>query len=165
MRKLLSLALLAALYFGCPASAQTGSRPEPNRFVSATLIHSATARPQDQTGQTPATEIEFTWSYTPNLPACTTTYIRCYDGFIITLINTDAVIASPYTLDPAALSYDWSPPAGVPYGSLSFAVVTNGYDENGHQITSAPATVTVKNDVTSLAPPTGLQGLTGVPLQ
>ena len=127
----------------------------PERLVSATLIHrvAKTAVLLNQAAQTPAAEIDFKWSFTPTLPACTTILKSCYDGFTLTFVNTDTVIATPSALGPAALDYQWVPPGGVPYGTLIFTLVTNGYDASGDATISQPASVTIKNDVTSLAPP------------
>jgi hypothetical protein len=80
----------------------------------------------------------------------------------MTYTNADTVIAMQSTLGPAALSYKWMPTDGVPYGSLNFTLVANGYDEFGNALASEPATVTIENDVTSLAAPMALPLPTGI---
>lgn len=152
--------------------AQTGPETPPGRIISAllpVLVHKAAiGRPgatrPDQSVPTPATEIDFTWSYKPNLPACADTRKKCYDGFTLTYVATGTVIASQSTLDPATVSYNWAPKGGVPYGSLHFTLVANGYDEFGNPVASSPAEAVIQNDVTSLAAPTVLPDLTGVPI-
>jgi hypothetical protein len=165
MRKCLCFALLA-IYLSA-MHGQTAPYSTLNGFVSAVLIHktATSLAHQEQSAQTPATEIDFTWSYTPNLPACRTTLQSCYDGFTLTYTTTSAIIATQSTLDPAARSYSWVPAGGVPYGSLHFTLATNGYDEYGDPVMSPPAEVVIQNDVTSLAAPTVLPGFTGVPVQ
>ena len=174
MRKWLCLALSLLCLPLVLTHAQTGPETPPGRFISAVLpvlVHKAATgatRPvatrPDQSAPTPATEIDFTWSYKPNLPACADTRKNCYDGFTLTYVATGTVIASQSTLDPAAQSYNWAPKGGVPYGSLHFTLVTNGYDEFGNPVASSPAEAVIQNDVTSLAAPTVLPDLTGVPI-
>ena len=142
-------------------SARFAPKYPPERLVSATLIHrvAKNAVLLNQVAQIPASEIDFHWSFTPTLPACTTVLKNCYEGFTLTFVNTGTLIATPSTLGPATLSYQWVPPGGVPYGALIFTLVTNGYDAAGNSTISVPTSVTIKNDVTSLAPP-----VVGVPV-
>jgi hypothetical protein len=161
MRPLLwALAIFSFSIFIEP-SAKLAPKHPPERLASATLIHRVgkNAALLNQVGQTPASEIDFNWSFTPTLPACTTVLKSCYEGFTLTLVNTGTVVATPSALGPAALSYQWVPPGGVPYGALTFTLVTNGYDASGDPTISVPTSVTIKNDVTSLAPP-----VVGVPV-
>jgi hypothetical protein len=167
MRKSLCI-VPSILYLSFPVHTlgQTTPNPALKRFVSAALVRktaTGAARPA-QASQPPAAEVDFTWSYTPTLPACTTVPKSCYDGFTMTYADTGNVIATPSTLGPAALSYNWVPTSGVPYGSLNFTLVANGYDDSGNALASEPATVTIKNDVTSLAAPMALPLSTGIPV-
>jgi len=146
------------------AHTKAGPKATPDRSISAVLVHKTAADAAGQTAQGPATEIDFTWSYEPNLPACKATLKSCYDGFTLTFVDMNTVIASQSTLDPAARTYNWAPKDGVPYGSLHFQLVANGYDEFGNPAASSPAEAIVRNDVTTLAAPTVLPGLTGVPI-
>ena len=166
MRKWLCLSLSVLCLPLVYAHTQTASQSTANRLVSAVLIRKSVTGgpPPVHAGQNPATEIDFTWSYEPNLPACTAARTKCYDGFTLTYADTNLVIATQSTLDPAARSYNWVPNGGVPYGSMDFLLVANGYDEFGDPVASVPAKATVRNDVTSLAAPTVLPDLTGVPI-
>ena len=168
MRKLFFIALIA-LYTPFPehACAQIASGHKPETLVFGALLgKTATGVAHlGQTAPTPASQVDFTWSYTPTLSPCTTVLRNCYDGFTMTYTNTETVIATQSTLRPAALSYNWVPTDGVPYGSLNFALVANGYDDFGDPIASKPAAVTVTNDVTSLAAPSVLPSPSGVAVQ
>jgi hypothetical protein len=104
-------------------------------------------------------QIDFNWTYKPNLPACTRKLISCYSGFTLTWNVAGWVLATPSVLTPTVRSYAYFPPDGVPYGYHTFALVTNGYDENGQAVESAPATVTLE---VKTPPPSSPTALTGV---
>ena len=107
--------------------------------------------------------IAFDWQYIANLPVCGSTLQACYDGFQMTDVTTGVMIGGVDTnlpIGPTALSFNWSPTGGVPYGSQTFSLVAHGYDQNGVAVVSTPATVTVVVPVVSLNGPTGLTGVT-----
>ena len=166
MRKWLCISLSVLCLPPTYTRSQAASQSAAKRLVSAVLVRKSVrgGAPTAQSAHAPATEVDFTWSYQPNLPVCTAARTKCYDGFTLTFANTNRVLATQSTLDPAARSYNWVPAGGVPYGSLDFLLVTNGYDESGTPVASVPAEVIVRNDVTSLAAPTVLPDLTGVPI-
>jgi hypothetical protein len=103
-------------------------------------------------------QIDFNWGYSPNLPACAGRTEACHTGFTMTNTTTNTVVATPSTLGPAALSFNYLPAGGVPFGTFVYSLVANGFNETGTPITSTPATVTVVIPVTSLNGPTGLTG-------
>jgi hypothetical protein len=109
---------------------------------------------------TTPTSIAFNWQYTANAPTCGSTLANCYSGFTLTRtdVTPNVTIATPSTLGPTALSYTWTP-ATLPVGTLTFSLVANGYNTSGGALTSAPATASVTNGLTTLNPPTGLTGV------
>src|SRR5882757_10785327 len=101
MRKCLCFALSVLCLALVHARAKAGPKATPDRPISAVLVHKIatdaarqTAQTSDQTPQGPATEIDFTWSYAPNLPACAATQKSCYDGFTLTYATANIVIAT-----------------------------------------------------------------------
>jgi hypothetical protein len=107
-------------------------------------------------------QIDFNWQYVANLPVCTSTLVACYDGFQMTDVTTGTLIGGVGTtlpIGPTALSFNWAPTGGVPYGTQVFSLVAHGYDENGNPVVSTPVTCTVTIPVTTLNGPTGLVGV------
>lgn len=101
------------------------------------------------------TQIDFNWSYTPNLPACSTTLKSCFSGFAISDLLSGHVIG---TFSTSLRSWTYIPAGGVQYGKHIFSLVAEGYDVNGAHVQSAPAQVIV--DVTPpLSTPTALTGV------
>jgi hypothetical protein len=129
-----------------------------NKFL--TLILAAALSCISLSAQTKTyTQVDFNWSYTPGVPVCGTTLVNCYDGFQLTFTNTGAVIAAPAQLGTTALSWNWIPTGGLPFGTLNFSLAAHGYNGAGTAILSTTvATVSVTNNVTSLNGPTGLTG-------
>lgn len=139
-------------------------------FLASTLFASAQNRkPSVRVGKlaTPVapaatssgfTTFYFNWDYAANLPACTATNIACYDGFILTNTTLGKVVGTAAQITSGDLSYNYSPAGGIPYGTSAFSLVAHGYDSNGAEIVSAPATVSINVPVTSLNGPTNLQG-------
>lgn len=102
-------------------------------------------------------QIDFNWSYTPNLPACSGSTRACYIGFTLKDTTSGSTLVTPNTLGPHVLSYVYLPNGGVQYGVHSFSLVANGYDATGKPLVSPAATVTVTVNVPSLAGPAGLK--------
>ena len=134
-------------------------RTRPNSAREAVVI--VKPQPLDSTGS--GYGIAFDWQYTASLPACGSTLAACYDGFQMTDVTTGQQIGgvgiSGAPIGPTALSFNWTPAGGAPYGTSTYSLVAHGYDENGTVILSAPATVSVTIPVTTLNGPTGLVGV------
>jgi hypothetical protein len=88
-------------------------------------------------------QIDFNWTYTPNLPVCTSVLVACYSGFTMKDTGDGHELAGPSVIRPTARSWAYFPSGGVRYGSHTFALVANAYDENGQPVASAPVTVTI----------------------
>jgi hypothetical protein len=101
-------------------------------------------------------QIDFNWSYTANLPACSGSTTACFLGFTLKDTTSGHTLVTPSTLGPNTLSYAYFPSGGVQYGVHSFALVANGFNENGAPITSTAATVTVTVPVSSISAPSKL---------
>jgi hypothetical protein len=129
-------------------------------FVALTLvaIFCSAAFPQTTSKYSPYKQIDFNWSYTPNLPACTSTAKACFMGFTLKDTTSGTTLVTPSTLGPTTLSYSYFPAGGVQYGVHKFLLTANGYDETGAPTVSAGATVTVTVAVPSLVAPTKLVG-------
>lgn len=95
------------------------------------------------------TQIDFNWSYTPNLPVCSTTNVSCFAGFTVTDLLSGHVVG---TISTAARSWTYMPAGGVQYGKHRFTLVATGYDVNGNKVESAPATVVVDVEPPPRAP-------------
>lgn len=104
-------------------------------------------------------QIDFNWSYTTDWPVCSTTLVSCYTGFTMSDTGTGHVLAGPSVIGPTTLSWAYFPKGGVQYGSHTFALVANGYDQNGQAVTSTPATVTINVVATKLSTPVSLRGV------
>ncbi len=154
---LLSLVAIASLQ----AAAQTPPKPPqtaPKTKLGAKLVTRSNAvTPLATCSQ--YTQIDFNWAYTGNAPACGTSLTNCLSGFTLTDTTLGAVVATPSTLGPTSLSYNYVPTVGVPYGTSAFSLVANGYDGSGNPLTSPAATVSVVVNVTSLNAPTNLTGV------
>lgn len=164
MKIALMLASLVAIATVAHAAAQTVQQPAP-KPAQTTPKSSLGAKVSTRSNATaplaatsPYTQIDFNWSYTPNVPACGTTLTNCYSGFTLVDTTTSVTVANPSTLGPTSLSYAYVPSGGVPYGTSAFSLVANGYDNSGNALTSTAATVSVTVSVTSLNGPTGLTG-------
>jgi hypothetical protein len=146
----LALVLVATAFF---AFAQT-------RKTSPSVRVGNLAAPKAAVSTTSSgfTTFFFDWQYTANLPACVSTNTACYDGFILTNTTLGKVVGTQTAIGPGSLSYNYSPVGGVPYGTSAFSLVAHGFDANGAELTSAPATVSITVPVTSLNGPTNLQG-------
>jgi hypothetical protein len=145
--------ILALGLFGLgTAHAQTTARK--SAAVSSKIVTS-----QAVTGVTQPTSINNQWNYSPNAPGCASNGIlaNCWSGFTMTITyGSSTVVLSNATLPPGTLSYTWVPSGGLPFATYNVSLVANGYDPNGKALTSAPATSTVVNGLTSLSGPTGL---------
>lgn len=129
-------------------------------FVALTLvaISCSAAFPQTSSKYSAYKQIDFNWSYTPNLPACTTSAKACFMGFTLKDTTSGGTIATPSKLGPNTLSYAYFPAGGVQYGVHSFLLTANGYDETGAPTVSTGAKVTVTVAVPTLDAPTKLVG-------
>jgi hypothetical protein len=134
-------------------------------FVALTLAGTfcSTAFPQTQQLTNAASskysrykQIDFNWSYTPNLPACSSSTTACLVGFTLKDTTSGSTIATPSALGPTTLSYSYFPAGGVQYGVHSFLLIANGFNETGAPIVSAGAKVTVTVAIPSLNAPTKL---------
>jgi hypothetical protein len=149
MTKLFLSFAMAALLPAIPVLAQTAKAPLGVTARSAAVTGTAgTASPN--------TIYDFNWAYAPSLPACVSTNIACYDGFILTNTTLGTVVGTDSQIGPSARSYSYTPAGGIPYGTTAFSLVAHGYDQNGAALTSVPATASVVVAVTTLAAPTGL---------
>ena len=153
LEKIAALLLLAGTFI-LPAQAQ---KAKSKRF-GVTAKTSATRATTNGTGSQYST-FDFNWTYTPNMPVCGPVKKACYDGFIMTNTTLNQVVGSTSQIGPAALSYEYSPAGGIPYGTSNFSLVTHAYDETGAEVASTPATVSITVKVTSLAGPTNVQSM------
>jgi hypothetical protein len=91
------------------------------------------------------TKILFTWSDSANyaIPICSSTVTRnCISGF--TLTDTTASVVVSTTIGPAATTYTYMPPGGIPLGyTHTFTLVTNAINPSGVAVSSVPAVVKV----------------------
>jgi hypothetical protein len=104
--------------------------------------------------------IAFNWSYTANAPACTTSNKNCQSGFTLTRtdVTPNVVIGTPSSIAASSTSFTWTPTGGLPFGTMTFSLVANGFDLNGNALTSTAATTSVTNGLSTLNAPTGLTG-------
>ena len=105
-----------------------------------------------------------TWQFTPNAPPCPTSGVltNCINGFNTTITLGGTTVYSATAgygagqLSPSALTYTWTPTAGVSFGTYTVTVTTAGFDANGNAIFSTPAQTTVVASLLTLNPPTNL---------
>jgi hypothetical protein len=150
MTKLFLSFALATLVSALPALAQTAKAPLGVAVRSAAVTAGAAG-----TAST-FTAYDFNWAYAPSLPACVSTNIACYDGFILTNTTLGTVVGTESQIGSSSRSYSYTPAGGIPYGTTNFSLTAHGYDQNGAALTSVPATASVVVAVTTLAAPTGL---------
>jgi hypothetical protein len=161
MKALLLLSLVALAPLAPPATqtAPKSAQTAPKTKLGARLVpRNNAAAPLATAAGSQYTQIDFNWDYTPNVPACGTSLTNCVSGFTLTDTTMGAVVAAPSVLGPSSLSYAYMPSGGVPYGTLVFSLVANGFDGLGNPLSSSPATVSVVVNVTSLNGPTNLTG-------
>jgi hypothetical protein len=158
MKEVLLFFSLVATALLAHVTAQTTSTPKPK--LGARLVAGNPAAQLATGASSQYTQIDFSWDYMPNMPACGTALTNCYLGFTLIDSTMGIVIATPSTLGPTALSYSYLPPGGVPFGTSVFSLMVNGYDNNGNSLESVPAMVSVVVNITSLNGPTNLMGKT-----
>lgn len=107
--------------------------------------------------------IAFSWTYSAQsgVAACPTTGTptTCVSGFTITDTTAGTTVATPSTINSTTTSYTYTPSAGLYFGTHTFSIVVNGFDNNGNALTSAAVTTTVSNNLTTLNPVTGFTGV------
>jgi hypothetical protein len=164
MKRVLVLFALVAIAPLAHVAAQTTQTTQklqtaPRTTLGAKLVTRSNAVTSSVTGAASQfTQVDFDWGYTANAPVCGTSLTNCLAGFTLTNTTLGTVVATPTTLGPTALSYAYIPAGGVPFGTLAFSLVANGYDGSGNPLTSVPATVSVVVNVTTLNGPTNLTG-------
>ena len=129
--------------------------------LAATFCSTAFSQTNNLTNATtskysPYKQIDFNWSYSPNLPACSSLTIACYVGFTLKDTSSGGTIATPSTLGPNTRSFAYFPNGGVQYGVHVFSLVANAYNAKGQPLVSTPATITVTVNVSNVNPPTKL---------
>lgn len=152
MKKLPLIFATAVLMLATVASAQTKPQAKP---LTATVIKQSATAPAP-------TGVQFTWTYTvqSGVPACPTgTTNTCVSGFTITDTTASATVSTPSTTGPTATSFIYTP-ATMFFGTHSFSIVVNGFDNNGAALTSSALTASVTNNLTTLNPPTGFTAAT-----
>jgi hypothetical protein len=149
LRKVLFVLALfvASMSFPIGAQAQSPS-PKPKTPFSARL--------KAEVAGGIATGINFTFNYVPNAPPCAGTTANCQSGFALSDTTLGQVVAN--NISPTALAYTYTPAGGMYFGTHTFSLVATGYNSAGGTITSAAATTSVTNGVTTLNGPTGLTG-------
>jgi hypothetical protein len=148
MTKLLLSFALAVLLPAIPVMAQT-TKP------LGVTVRSAAVTGTAGTAST-FTVYDFNWAYAPSLPACVSTNVACYDGFILTNTTLGTVVGTASQITSSLRSYSYTPAGGIPYGTTNFSIVAHGYDESGVAIVSGADVGSVVVKVTTLAAPTGL---------
>lgn len=105
--------------------------------IALTLLSIPSARAQ-------YTQIDFNWSYSPNLNTCVqgTTFKSCWSGFKMwdELSKSDVPLT---TLPTSARSYTLINPSGIVLGTHVFDLVAFGYDVNGSYFQSSAAKLTL----------------------
>jgi hypothetical protein len=156
LEKIAALLLLAGTFI-LPARVQNAK----SKTLGVTPKTSATRANTNGIG-TQYSTFDFNWTYTPNMPVCGSVKKACYDGFIMTNTTLNQVVGSTSQIGPAALSYEYSPAEGIPFGTSNFSLVAHGYDDAGAEFASTPATVSITVKATSTAKVTSLVGPTNV---